>query len=685
MPPPGTSGDLYVAPGIVQTHDPVRILDTHTVGRLEPGEHRKVCDVKPTTVFPSSSVVVSITALNPTAMGYLAAFPSGGQASGTSILNFAAGTAVSNTAVIRLGSLDCFVLVNASRARTDVTIDVEAHIMRGQATDLGTVDVTPSTRLFDSRVHATMIAAGKSVTVQVPGSSVAAAALNLTVVAASRSGWLTAYPTGGKEPFASVASFAAGETRATLTLASAGPGGRVTVVNHSAGPAHLIIDEFAVVKSGPTEYVPDAVTPVSARRALDTRTSHTRLAAGGHITLTKSQLGIHPSATAAILAVTAVGGVADGRLSSTTGSATTAGSVLTYSAARTTTTTMVVAKSDGDLTLTNHSTGGVDLVVDVLGWVNPERAIRGYVSNKGAPVAGALIVPYRPSTTPRTAPVVFAVTQSDGSFAGWLPQRHTSRTLCVVSPFDTDGVTLTATYAPMCFPEWGQDLLDTLPGSRIQDFTLAVQLAGHLSGSARDEAGLPVTGTVVARRDDEEWTATTDVLPDGTWTLEPLPPGNYSIFLNHPHSDSPSPYGLSGQWLGAPASGPLEWPNIAVTFYGGTALDLSDSGTVTDLDFTLQQQRRVSGSFQIGSAPAPAGSTVKALVHYGQTASGLVRTATVAEDGTWSLAVPPGQYQLCGSVAGEPDCVVQPARPQTVADVTVSMGQDVAGVALTRP
>lgn len=131
----------------------------------------------------------------------------------------------------------------------------------------GLTPISPQ-RLYDSRRSGYRLAAGASISVQASSragipAGAQAIMVNLTAVAPSGPGHLTAYPCGSARPTASVLNYDAGETRAGASLVKLDSGGRVCVYSHAA--SDVIVDVQGYVGGAEN---PVAITPT---RVLDTR------------------------------------------------------------------------------------------------------------------------------------------------------------------------------------------------------------------------------------------------------------------------------------------------------------------------------------------------------------------------------------------------------------------------------
>jgi uncharacterized protein (DUF1501 family) len=225
---------------------PWRALDTRSAaeGPLRPAG---TTTLKLTSIggIPASgveAVVINVTAVSPTAAGFLTVWPSGEATPATSNLNFVAGKTVPNLVVSKVGSDGAICIYNDS-GTTNVLVDVVGYYATTGGT--GTVPVTPE-RLMDTRTTS-RIGPGATIDLRVaglgpvPATGARSVTLNVTAVSPSEAGYLTAFPTGSKQPTASSLNFAAGQTVANLVVAKVGDNGSVSFFN-SSGSTNLIVD-----------------------------------------------------------------------------------------------------------------------------------------------------------------------------------------------------------------------------------------------------------------------------------------------------------------------------------------------------------------------------------------------------------------------------------------------------------
>jgi hypothetical protein len=225
---------------------PFRALDTRSMapGVLHP---RGVATIKLAAVggIPSSgidAVALNVTAVTPTAAGFLTVWPAGELMPVTSNLNFGPDQTVPNMVVSKV-SADGSISVYNDSGNTHLIIDIVGYYATTSGT--GIISITPS-RLLDTRgtgsvgengVHELLVAGVGPV----PATGVRSVMLNVTAVAPTSPGFVTVFPAGADRPNSSSLNFARGQTVANLVLAKVGGTGRVAFFNRS-GSTHLVVD-----------------------------------------------------------------------------------------------------------------------------------------------------------------------------------------------------------------------------------------------------------------------------------------------------------------------------------------------------------------------------------------------------------------------------------------------------------
>ena len=232
---------------------PARILDTRTAagGKLGPGAtlDLQVTGRGEVPVSGVSAVVLNMTVTEPTAGGFLTAWPAGQPRPLASNLNFVPGQTVPNLVVAKVGAGGKVSLFNFQGA-AHVVADVAGWYGQESSAGDGFVALAPS-RILDTRIGAgaptAALGAGSSVTLQVTGrggvpvSGVSAVVLNVTVTDPAAGGFLTAWPGADARPLASNLNYVAGQTVPNLVLVKVGDGGQVSLFNGS-GSTHVVAD-----------------------------------------------------------------------------------------------------------------------------------------------------------------------------------------------------------------------------------------------------------------------------------------------------------------------------------------------------------------------------------------------------------------------------------------------------------
>ncbi|TPG19481.1 hypothetical protein EAH86_03185 [Pedococcus bigeumensis] len=684
---PATVAPATVVPaaaGIVGSIRPERLYDSRTDTPLNPGEDRSVCDNTPSVPNDAAALVVNLTAVSPTAAGYLTASALSDDAPPVvSTLNFTPGTTTSNLAIVPLGLVGCIQVHNGSTGKTHVLVDVQGYLSAGPATVNGSTQTIYPSRILDTRTKRVAIPAHSSLDVQVAGAgglpptNVAAAWLNLTVTGNARAGYLTAYPTGTTQPLAANLNFGAGETRAAGTLAKVGLNGRVTVYNGSSAPAHLVVDAQGFVRSGSGASALAGVTPVAPTRLVDTRTSEP-VAPGTPLTVGLNSATRPTNSAAAVVAVTATDATAPGYLrvsSSQVGDNST--SMVNFVPGRATT-NLVVARTIQDLVIANGSSQAVHVVVDVVGWVNPERAISGTVtSTQGAPLNKS---PVYGSTG--TSPLL-AYSGADGRYSASLPPSATSTLVCAGSPIVNSMPTYD--YASDCYGSWSNpDRVTLRLGESATGVDVALQPAGVLRGTATDTSGGKLTsGQVwIYRLDTTRIFRTT--ISDGTWFLRGVPAGQNYLSLAGPGSALATPFGLAREWYPDVQPGPITTAAL-MRDAGAEALDVT-AGATTTTDLVAEPLARLSGTLS-----NPDGTPVTA-----QTGIRLRRpngsvwvdsSSSVESPATWARFAHPGATTACAyrRLAEPQVCWKGNVPPDEATPITLAPGEDRTGIAITLP
>ena len=236
-----------------------RVLDTRSNGGpLAAGTSRAVA-IRDTnignTIVPSNAtaVLANITAVSPTASGYLQAYPTGGAAVGsTSSLNFTPGANVPNLTFTKIGT-DGSISVYNSAGATQVIVDVVAFFVPGSGD--GYVPLPNPVRDLDTRTgngpRLGMLTPQSSQILDAGGNygvpyAASAVLYNTTVTGPLAAGYLVVFASDDTSS-ASNLNYVAGQTVANAVvsrLSSAGgafgPNGRTTFFTQQ--PTHVVND-----------------------------------------------------------------------------------------------------------------------------------------------------------------------------------------------------------------------------------------------------------------------------------------------------------------------------------------------------------------------------------------------------------------------------------------------------------
>jgi uncharacterized protein (DUF1501 family) len=225
---------------------PQRIADTRsgTPGALLGGKSFDL-QVGGIAGVPSTAqaVVMNVTAIDPTAGGYITVWPTGQTMPTASSLNFSKGQTVPNLVVAKLGAGGKVSVFNSDGA-VFLLADVVGYF--DSAAGAEGIPMKPM-RLLDTRSAGGRVGPRGSIELVVagmggiPSSGVQAVALNVTAVDPTAAGYVTCWPTGEDRPNASSLNFTAGQNVPNLVFAKVGKNNKVSFYNES-GNTHLIVD-----------------------------------------------------------------------------------------------------------------------------------------------------------------------------------------------------------------------------------------------------------------------------------------------------------------------------------------------------------------------------------------------------------------------------------------------------------
>jgi hypothetical protein len=226
---------------------------------------------------PSSgvdAVVLSVTAVAPTANTYVTAWPMGRTRPKAANVNAKSGVSAGNLVVAQLGNGSVSLYNNAGS--TNLVADVVGYFSSSAPFN----SMNP-VRLFDSRPGATtpdgqglpsaplgstavsIRAAGRA---GIPSSGVGALLLNVTAIQPTTGSYLATWASGATKPGTASLNYSAGEVVGNLAIVKVGSNGSVAVAN-KVGLTHLTADVLGWFPTG------SGFTPVGPLRLFDSRTS----------------------------------------------------------------------------------------------------------------------------------------------------------------------------------------------------------------------------------------------------------------------------------------------------------------------------------------------------------------------------------------------------------------------------
>lgn len=349
------------APPIV-TVDPARLYDSRDGdGRRRAGSTTEVAAVGRGGVpADATAVLLNVTAVQPSATGFVTVHPCGDERPATSNVNYVVGQNRPNAVLAKVGADGAVCLY--TRSDIDLVVDVNGYVPA-----LSDVRAVSPVRLYDSRDVGPRRPPG-SVTrvVVVDRAGVPPTAdsvmLNVTAVDPVGRGFVTVYPCTAEVPVASNINYVAGQNSPNAVLAKVAPTGEVCLFTRSA--AHLLVDVNGYVPATST------VRSIDPVRVLDTRSEGPVVAAGttraAEVLRAKD---VPDDASGVILNVTAVEPSAPGFVTVfPCGTDVPLSSNLNYQIGQTIP-NAVVAKLGEDGTVCLFSRSRVHLVVDVSGYV----------------------------------------------------------------------------------------------------------------------------------------------------------------------------------------------------------------------------------------------------------------------------------------------------------------------------
>ena len=357
----------------------------------------------------AGAVVLNVTAISPSATGFITIYPQGGTQPNASSLNTAAGRTLPNMVIVPVGDYQGITIFN-SNGTTHMAIDVLGWFP-DSTTAFGGVDPA---RLMETRtgpgketidhlsegIGARTANSTTDLEITTRGNvpvNAGAVALNVTAINPSANSFLTIYPKGATRPNASNLNLAAGRTVPNMVIVPIGTDGSITIYN-AAGTTHLAVDVLG--------WFPDATTAFGGsvpQRMLETRVGADKLtvdhssegigARGPNSTTTLpiGGRGLVPAGAGAVaLNVTAISPTANSFITIyPTGQARPNASNLNLAAGRTLPNMVIVPLGDDGSIEIYNAAGTTHLAVDVLGWFpTAATTTRVHLTNSSAQANG---------------------------------------------------------------------------------------------------------------------------------------------------------------------------------------------------------------------------------------------------------------------------------------------------------
>ncbi|WP_295698996.1 WD40 repeat domain-containing protein [Lapillicoccus sp.] len=353
-----------------------RVLDTRSglgATRSPLGPAGTIVLTVPGLPANTTAVTLNLTAVGATTGTYLSAYPPGAARPATSSLNVPTAGAIANLVTVAVGPGGKVDITN-SAGTVDVIADLEGYVAPG--TGYRYASVSP-TRIIDTRTGrggvtgpvariGVTLPVGELVPATVDLTGARALSLNVTAVAPTRAGWLTAYDYLAGAPATSNLDFAAGQDVANLVTLAADSSSSLAFQNGGSGTVQVVADLAGSYGSRGA-----AFTAVPPARIVDTRNGtgapRVRVGAGQSITVTVPGLPRGTSAVAVNL--TAVSPTASGYLVAyPAGTPLPGSSSVNFPAGRTVANAAVVAvDARGAMVITNAA-GSTDVLVDLAGY-----------------------------------------------------------------------------------------------------------------------------------------------------------------------------------------------------------------------------------------------------------------------------------------------------------------------------
>jgi len=208
------------------------------------------------------AVVMNVTVTQPSAVGFITAWPTGQTRPLAANLNFVPGQTIPNLVISRVDANGKVSLFNGSAGDLHLVADLAGWFPPGAPlttlTPARIVDTRAGFTTVDSRfagIGALPANASLDIAIAgrggVPANGAGAVVLNVTVVTPTAPGYLTVWPSTTARPLAANLNFVAGQVIPNLVVAPLGSDGKISLFNGSNGSSNVVIDVFGWLPPGP--------------------------------------------------------------------------------------------------------------------------------------------------------------------------------------------------------------------------------------------------------------------------------------------------------------------------------------------------------------------------------------------------------------------------------------------------
>ncbi len=327
---------------------------------------------------------MNVTAVQGNLPSYLTVWPADVSQPFASNLNFYPGEDIPNLVTVGLSASGQVSIYN-NLGSVEVVADVVGWYGDATATSGARLQPLTPARILDTRngtgTPQEPLGQGRTLNIQVSGqggvptSGVAAVLLNVTATQGTEPSFLTVWPAGVAQPFASNLNFTPGEDIPNLVAVGVGAGGQVSIYNN-LGSVDVVADVVGWY-SDTTVAGGARINPVTPTRILDTRNGtgapQAPLGQGQSLTLQVSGVaGVGANATAVVLNVTATQGTLPSYLTVWPADVTQPlASNLNFDPGEDIPNLVTVKLSATGQVKIYNNLGSVDVVADVVAWYAP--------------------------------------------------------------------------------------------------------------------------------------------------------------------------------------------------------------------------------------------------------------------------------------------------------------------------